>query len=100
MSESVVLRRPFESAAGIPCAMVLTVSFALSSVTMLGCHRRSQKIPRPWRLRRSARTTRLRRTLQHHSSAQKIAPDAAASIASRTQRPWRSRAAPLLGCGI
>jgi len=39
MSESVVLRRPFESAAGIPCAMVLTVSFALSSVTMLGCHR-------------------------------------------------------------
>jgi len=25
---------------GLPCAMVLTVSFALSSVTMLGCHRR------------------------------------------------------------
>jgi len=25
---------------GIPCAMVLTVSFGLSSVTMLGCHRR------------------------------------------------------------
>ena len=24
MSESVVLRRPFESATGIPCAMVLT----------------------------------------------------------------------------
>jgi hypothetical protein len=27
---------------GIPRAMVLTVSFALSSVTMLGCHRRPQ----------------------------------------------------------
>src|SRR5258708_20943803 len=25
---------------GIPCAMVLTVSFVLSSVTMLFCHRR------------------------------------------------------------
>jgi len=25
--------------AGIPCTMVLTVSFVLSSVTMLGCHR-------------------------------------------------------------
>src|SRR5258705_591547 len=25
---------------GIPCAMVLTVSFVLSPVTMLGCHRR------------------------------------------------------------
>src|SRR5882724_9003002 len=25
---------------GLPCAMVLTVSFALSSVTMLSCHRR------------------------------------------------------------
>jgi hypothetical protein len=25
---------------GIPCTMVLTVSFVLSPVTMLGCHRR------------------------------------------------------------
>jgi hypothetical protein len=25
---------------GIPCAMVLTGSFVLSPVTMLGCHRR------------------------------------------------------------
>jgi hypothetical protein len=27
---------------GIPCAMVLTVSFGLSPVTMLGCHRQPQ----------------------------------------------------------
>jgi hypothetical protein len=30
---------------GIPCAMVLTVSFALSSVTMLGCHRHQRIVP-------------------------------------------------------
>ena len=30
----------YTASAGIPCAMVLTVSFVLSSVTMLGCHRR------------------------------------------------------------
>jgi hypothetical protein len=40
MSESVVLRRPFESAPGLPCAMVLTVSSALSLVTGLFCHHR------------------------------------------------------------
>ena len=27
---------------GIPCAMVLTVSFVLFPMTMLGCHRRPQ----------------------------------------------------------
>src|SRR5882724_9106200 len=32
---------------GLPCAMVLTASSVLSSVTMLGCHRRSRTIPRP-----------------------------------------------------
>jgi hypothetical protein len=36
---SVVTTGPPESP-GIPCAMVLTVSFALSSVTGLVCHRR------------------------------------------------------------
>jgi hypothetical protein len=30
---------------GIPCAMVLTVSFMLSSVTMLGCHRHQRMVP-------------------------------------------------------
>jgi hypothetical protein len=40
MSESVVLRRPFESAPGLPRAMVLTAYFALSPVTGLSCHRR------------------------------------------------------------
>ena len=37
----------YTASAGIPCAVVLTVSFVLSSVTMLGCHRRSRTIPRP-----------------------------------------------------
>jgi hypothetical protein len=30
---------------GIPCAVVLTVSFALSPVTGLSCHRRSRGLP-------------------------------------------------------
>jgi hypothetical protein len=30
---------------GIPCATVLTVSFVLSPVTMLGCHRRQRIVP-------------------------------------------------------
>jgi hypothetical protein len=46
----------------IPCAMVLTVSFVLSPVTGLSCHRRladtSAKLERQ---RRGVRTTRLRR---------------------------------------
>jgi hypothetical protein len=39
---SIVTTGPPESP-GIPCAMVLTVSFALSSVTGLVCHRRPQE---------------------------------------------------------
>jgi hypothetical protein len=57
---------------GIPCAMVLTVSFVLFPVTGLSCHRRRRyparrtqgadiAIPPTWHQRRDARTTRLRR---------------------------------------
>src|SRR5712691_2937417 len=63
-----------------PHAMVLTVSFVLSPVTGLFCHRRlrikSCLSPfGPTRLREldaSVRTTRLRRTLQHLSSARRL----------------------------
>jgi hypothetical protein len=51
---------------GIPCAMVLTVSFALSPETGLSClrHWRDVKTSSPtWHQRRDARTTRLRRPL-------------------------------------
>src|SRR5712691_582828 len=34
-----VSNQGYTATAGIPCAMVLTVSFVLSPVTMLGCHR-------------------------------------------------------------
>ena len=34
-----VSNQGYTATAGIPCTMVLTVSFVLSSVTMLGCHR-------------------------------------------------------------
>jgi hypothetical protein len=47
---------------GIPCAMVLTVSFLLSLGTGLYCpHRRADRIRATWHQRRDARTTRLRR---------------------------------------
>jgi hypothetical protein len=50
---------------GIPCAMVLTVSFVLSPVTGLVCHRhRRSLLRRLERQRRGVRTTRLRRPLQ------------------------------------
>jgi hypothetical protein len=35
----------FAGTSGLPCAMVLTVSFALSSVTGLSCHRRLRLAP-------------------------------------------------------
>src|SRR6266851_7768042 len=34
-----VSNQGYTATAGIPCTMVLTVSFVLSPVTMLGCHR-------------------------------------------------------------
>ena len=56
---------------GLPCAMVLTVSFALSLGTGLSCpHRRADRIRATWHQRRDARTTRLRRPRLSHSSAQ------------------------------
>jgi hypothetical protein len=55
---------------GIPCAMVLTVSFALSPGTRLSCPRRLRhaKHPQTWRQPWGARTTRLRRPLGPRSS--------------------------------
>jgi hypothetical protein len=64
-------------ATGIPCTMVLTVSFVLFPVTGLSCHRRPQDAQtslRTWRQRRGARTTRLRRPPKHRSSAQSLRP--------------------------
>src|ERR1700740_2366561 len=43
MSESVVLRRPFESATGTPCAMVLQAYGALSPVSGPVSHRRPRE---------------------------------------------------------
>jgi hypothetical protein len=73
---------------GLPCAMVLTVSFALSLGTGLSCpHRRADRIRATWHQRRDARTTRLRHPRLSHSSAQQLRADTIASIASRAQRP-------------
>src|ERR1700691_5126228 len=43
-SASEVLRRPIDSASGLPCAMVLTVYSALSLVIGLSCHHRRQLV--------------------------------------------------------
>ena len=87
---------------GIPCAMVLTVSFALSLGTGLCCpHRRADRIRATWSQRRETRTTRLRRPRQPRSSG-----EANTSIASRpafvTTRPplfietrWRNHTSDL-----
>jgi hypothetical protein len=53
---------------GLPCAMVLTVSFALSPGTGLSCSRREQIALLTWHQRRDARTTRLRRPPRPRSS--------------------------------
>jgi hypothetical protein len=55
---------------GLPCAMVLPVSFVLSSGTGLSCPRRSRACQslRAWPQRREAGTTRLRRPRRHRSS--------------------------------
>src|ERR1700738_3938960 len=58
--------------------MVLTVSFVLSPVIGLVCHRRLRFFSQPWRRRPGVRTTRLRRPRQRDSSS---APPA--STASR-----------------
>jgi hypothetical protein len=68
---------------GLPCAMVLTVSFVLSSGTGLSCPRRALRSQRlcAWPQRREAGTTPLRRPSRHRSSG-----DTATSIASRAPR--------------
>jgi len=85
---------------GLPCAMVLTAYFALSPVTGLFCHRRFAET--------SAKLDTSVGASGPHDFAVRISiirrtrccePDAAASIASRAQRPWRSRYAPLCGTG-
>ena len=45
-SASRLLRRPVESAPGLPCTMVLTACFVLSPVTGLSCHRHSANMVR------------------------------------------------------
>ena len=68
----------FAGTPGLPCAMVLTVSFVISPVIGLVCHRRRHSLLRQLeRQRRGVRTTRLRRPPQAPSSK---APSA--SIAS------------------
>jgi len=84
----------YSQVTGIPCAMVLTVSFALFPVTGLSCHRRQQIIPPTWHQHRGARTTRLRRPRDAVRLFRRPA-----SIASHTQRSWRSRSAPRASTG-
>src|SRR6202035_2255893 len=63
---------------GLPCAMVLTVSFVLSPVTGLFCHRHfADHLRKAERQRRGARTTRLRRRLESRSSV--VTPASTAS---------------------
>ena len=79
---------------GIPCAMVLTVSSALSSVIGLSCHRRQRDSSHQLeRQRRGVRTTRLRRPLP--------APSSEAPSASTASRPAfvTIASAPLIGTG-
>ena len=54
---------------GLPCTMVLTVSFVLSLGTGLCCPHRKQIVPLTWHQRRDARTTRLLRPHWDRSSA-------------------------------
>jgi len=68
---------------GIPCAMVLTVSFALSSVTGLSCHRRSQD----HHLESLASASGCQDHTTLPSAIGAFVLCANASTASRTQRP-------------
>src|SRR5437762_12226826 len=72
--------------------MVLTVSFVISPVIGLFCHRRQRKA--------SANLTPASRRQDHTTSPSASAPfvsAALASTASRAQRPGRSRYAPHVG---
>ena len=68
----------FGRTSGLPCAMVLTVSSALSLGTGLSCPHHERIVLLAWHQRRDARTTRLRRPRSLRSSG---APSA--STASR-----------------
>jgi hypothetical protein len=76
---------------GIPRAMVLTVSFVLSPVTGLVCHRhRRSLLRRLERQRRGVRTTRLRRPLSRCSSpAPKRPPHPAPYVRDDRETPLR-----------
>ena len=78
---------------GIPRAVVLTVSFALSPVTGLVCHRhRRSLLRRLERQRRGVRTTRLRRPLSCCSSAApKRPPHPAPYVRDDRETPLRGR---------
>ena len=53
---------------GLPCAMVLTVSFVLFLGTGLSCPHRRRNVSPTWHQRREARTTRFRRPHRQCSS--------------------------------
>ena len=79
---------------GLPCEMVLTVSFVLSLGTGLSCsHRQQDHLSPTWPQRREARTTRLRRPQERRSSARKNRTRRLASIAARLTSgdDWPSR---------
>ena len=80
---------------GIPCAMVLTLSFVLSPGTGLSCPCRAQIVLRTWPQRREARTTRLLRPRTLCSSGKVFA-----SIASRLTfgDDWPKRPLHRAGC--
>src|SRR5712664_3175851 len=81
-----VSNQGYTATAGIPCTMVLTVSFVISSVTMLGCHRRSRKSASlaPASERQDHTTSPSARALFVRAM---IALQHLAAIASRSQRP-------------
>jgi len=74
-----------------------TAYSALSSVTGLSCHRRSQEALASWKLDTSVGVS------GPHDFAVRAGPRssvaALASTASQTQRSWRSRYAPRCGVG-
>jgi hypothetical protein len=81
--------------AGIPCAMVLTVSSALSLVNRACCHHRRAKCASPNLTPASGR--------RDHTASPSAIPSHAMRGDQRPPPPaprsWRSRAAPLVGTG-
>jgi len=79
--------------------MVLTVSFVISPVERACCHRRRRDIFRRLDASIAASGPHDFAVRPGGFVRRETAPDTEASIASRTQRPWRSRYAPLAGAG-